>query len=72
MNKVPFVVVYKKPKGRKYFLKTLYVTLEDIIDGNKRKPPIPHEFELIEIGWGTRFIKDYMEEYNITKIEDNE
>ena len=70
MNKVPFIVVYKRPKGRKHFIKILYVTLEDIIDNKKRKPPIPHDHELIEIGWGKTFIKKYMVQYNIKKIDD--
>lgn len=73
MSKPPYVVVYKKPKGRKYFIKVMdYVTLEDIIDEKKRKPPIPHEYELIEIGWGESFIKKYMEQYNIKEIDENE
>ncbi len=69
MGKVPFVVVYKRPRGRKYFLKVLYMDIEHIIDSNKRKPPIPHENELIEIGWGESFIEKYMEEYNIKEID---
>jgi len=72
MDKVPVVVVYKKPKGRKHFLKVLDTTIDEILDNNKRKPLIDYEFELIEVGWGEPFIEKYMEEYNIIKIEENE
>jgi len=71
MGKQPFVVVYKRPRGRKHFLKVLYMNLEDIIDTKKRKPPIPHEYELIEIGWGESFIEKYKEEYNIKEIDND-
>jgi len=72
MDKIPYIVVYKKFKGRKHYLKVLYNNLDDIIDNNKRKPIIPNEFELIEIGWGKPFIKKYMEMYNIKQIEPND
>jgi len=71
MVKQPFVVVYKRPRGRKHFIKVLYMNLEDIIDNKKRKPPIPHDYELIEIGWGEPFIHLYMEEYNIKEIDND-
>lgn len=70
--KIPFVVVYKKSnKGRKYYMKVFKdLSLEDIIDTKKRKPPIPHEYELVEIGLGETFIEKYKKEYNIKKIEE--
>jgi len=68
-KKTPYVVVYKKPNGRKYYMKLLTTTLDDIINLNKRKPPIPHDYELIEIGWGSSFIDSYKEKYNIKTID---
>lgn len=69
--KPPVVVVYKKPRGRKYFMKIFSnIAVDDIINLNKRKPPIPHEFELVEIGCGEQFIEEYKEMYNIKDIED--
>jgi len=65
VSRLPFVVVYKKNKGRKYFMKVLYIDLEDIIHNKKRNPPIPHEYELIEIGLGVTFIEQYKERYKI-------
>ncbi len=69
--RLPVVVVYKKSsRGRKYYVQkfdTLYV--DDIIDNNKRKPPIPHEYELVEIGLGEAFVEKYKEEYNATLVE---
>ena len=70
-GRAPVVVVYKKPRGRKYFVKVfenMYV--DDIIDANKRKPPIPHEYDIIEIGVGLTFLEDYIERYNATIVED--
>jgi hypothetical protein len=70
MDKI-IVVVYKKPRGRKHYLKVLEgVTVDDVLTTKKRKPPIPHEYELIEVGWGRHFIESYMKQYKITKIEE--
>jgi hypothetical protein len=73
MIRLPYVVVYKKStKGRKHYMQVFNdIWLEDIISVNKRNPPIPHEYEIIEIGIGISFVKNYMESYNINKIEEN-
>lgn len=72
--RLPIIVVYRtSSKGRKFYMKVFTdLWLEDIIDSNRRKPPIPHEYELVEIGMGTEFIEKYKKEYGITKIEENE
>lgn len=38
---------------------------DDIIDGNKRKPYIPHENEILELGWGETFIEKYKKKYKL-------
>ena len=69
--RLPVVVVYRKStRARKYFVQmfdSLYV--DDIIDANKRKPVIPHEYELVEIGLGESYVEKYKEEYNATFVE---
>lgn len=70
MDKI-YVVVYKKPRGRKHYLKVLEgMNLDDIITTNKRKPPIPHDYDIVELGWGKNFVESYMKQYKITKIEE--
>lgn len=69
--RLPVVVVYRKStRGRKYYMQVftdLYV--DDIIDSNKRKPPIPHEYDLVEIGLGESYVERYKEDYNATLVE---
>lgn len=72
MSSIPIIVVYKKPRGKKHYLKVLFGNIDDIIDGNKRKPPIAHEYEIIKIGWGKSFIEKYKEEYKIKEIDKDE
>jgi hypothetical protein len=72
MGRPPIVVVYKKPKGRKHYLQVFHrMYVGDIIDSNKRKPPIPHDYELVEIGLGLSFVDEYKDKYN-GKIIENE
>ena len=63
----PVVVVHKgSDKNSKIELSIFTdIRVDDIIDGNKRKPPIPHEHELLEIGVGKDFEKKYKEKYKL-------
>jgi hypothetical protein len=63
----PIVVVHKgSDKNSKIELSIFTdIRVDDIIDGNKRKPPIPHEHELLEIGVGRDFEKKYKEKYKL-------
>ena len=63
----PVVVVHKGPrKNSKIQLEIFNNTRpDDIIDGNKRKPPIPHENEILDIGVGESFVKRYKKKYKI-------
>lgn len=71
MSKPPVVVVYKKKRGKLHYMKVMENTEpDDVLNNRKRKPQIPHEYEIIEVGWGEYFIDKYKEEYNIKKIEE--
>jgi hypothetical protein len=63
----PVIVVHKGPrKNSKIVLQIFNDTrVDDIIDGNKRKPPIPHENEILEIGVGESFIERYKKKYKL-------
>jgi hypothetical protein len=74
--KPTIAVVYKTiyRKKEKIHLEVFNdVCVDDIIDGNKRKPLIPHDAEIVEIGVGKNFEKRYREKYKIeeTKIGEN-
>lgn len=63
----PVVVVHKGPrKNSKIEIKIFTdIRVDDIIDGNKRKPPIPNEHEILDIGVGSGFEKRYREKYKL-------
>ena len=63
----PVVVVHKGPrKNSKIQLEIFNNTRpDDIIDGNKRKPLIPHENEILDIGVGESFVERYKKKYKI-------
>jgi hypothetical protein len=66
------VVVYRKSSSSK----TKYMIVfenepnpDKINNGNARKPMIPHEYVIDEIGVGSRFIEDYKKQHKIKKHE---
>jgi hypothetical protein len=63
----PVVVVHKgSDKNSKIELSIFTdIRVDDVIDSNKRKPPIPHEHEILEIGVGKVFEKRYREKYKL-------
>lgn len=66
------VVVYKKSKSAKKMYMTVFVneqTPDRIINANARKPMIPNDYEIIEIGMGHSFIEKYKDRHNIKKHE---
>lgn len=68
LNAVPtIVVVHKGPRRNSKVVLDVFtdIRVDDIIDGNKRKPPIPHENEILDIGIGKSFIQRYKEKYKI-------
>lgn len=64
-NKIPTVVVYKKPTGKKYYMLITESDIDTIIDASKRKPILPNNFEIVDIGIGESFIEKYKKQYNI-------
>jgi hypothetical protein len=66
------VVVYRKSGSSK----TKYMIVfenepnpDKIINLNARKPMIPHEYIIDDIGVGSRFIEDYKKQHKIKKHE---
>jgi hypothetical protein len=64
-KKIPVIVVYKKPTGKKYYLLITESGVDTIIDPSKRNPLLPDNYEIIDIGVGESFIKTYKKQYNI-------
>lgn len=65
-QQLPIVVIYKKRKYGKVYLEVFNNTrLDDIIDANKRKPPIPHNYEILDIGVGSSFVERYKKKYKL-------
>ena len=68
INRIPeVVVVHKKPrKNAKVFLEVFENTrIDDIIATNKRKPLIPKENEILELGVGISFVERYKKKYKL-------
>jgi hypothetical protein len=68
LNGMPdVVVVHKGPrKNSKIYINIFKnVRVDDILDTNKRKPLIPYENEILEIGVGSSFEEKYRKKYNL-------
>ena len=63
----PVIVVHKGPRKNSKIKLEIFNNIrpDDIINGNKRKPHIPKENDILEIGWGTSFIKKYTKKYKL-------
>jgi hypothetical protein len=64
-KKLSVVVVYKKPTGKKHYMMITESSIDDIIDGGKRKPLIPNNYEIIDMGVGESFVEKFKEQYDI-------
>ena len=65
-GQIPVVVVYEKRKGGKKYVEVFpHLRVDDIIDSNKRKPPIPHNYEILDIGVGNVFVERYKQKYKL-------
>ena len=64
-KKIPTVVVYKKPTGKKYYMLVTESGVDEIIDSSKRKPLLPNNYEIVDMGIGESFIEKYKKQYNI-------
>ena len=64
-EKIPVVVVYKKPTGKKHYLLISEADMDSILDNSKRKPILPNNYEIVDMGVGKSFIEKYKKQYNI-------
>jgi hypothetical protein len=64
-KKLITVVVYKKPTGKKYYLLTTESEIDEVLSNSKRKPLIPNNYEIVDMGIGESFIKSFKKQYNI-------
>ena len=63
--KIPTVVVYKKPTGKKYYLLVTESEVDTILNPPKRKSLISEGCNVVDIGIGESFIEKYKKQYNI-------
>ena len=66
-GQMPIVVVHKGPrKNSKIKLEIFENTrVDDIISSTKRKPLIPKENEILDLGVGSSFIEKYKHKYKL-------
>jgi hypothetical protein len=64
-KKLVTVVVYKKPTGKKYYLFTTESEIDEVLSSSKRKPLIPNNHEIVDMGIGESFIESFKKQYNI-------
>lgn len=57
------IVAYKLKRGRKVRVGKFDTTVDDILNTRKRKPHIPHDAELLDIGVGESFYEKYCKKY---------
>ena len=63
------VVVHKRPrKNGKVFLQIFEGTrVDDILSATKRKPLIPKDNEILDVGVGISFVEKYKKKYKLWK-----
>jgi hypothetical protein len=64
-KKLVIVVVYKKPTGKKYYLMTTESEIDEVLSNSKRKPLIPNNYEIVDMGIGESFIESFKKQYDI-------
>ena len=64
-KKIVTVVVYRKPTGKKYYMLTTEDGIDAILNPSKRKPLLPDNFEIIDMGMGESYIEKYKKLYKI-------
>jgi hypothetical protein len=60
---IPVVVVYKEKRKRKVTIQVIEAKVDDILDTNKRKPLVPNDAEILEIGVGEGFLEKYKKKH---------
>lgn len=66
-EQLPVVVVHKGPRKNSKIQLEIFknMRVDDIISNAKRKPPVPHENEILEIGVGNSFVERYKKKYKL-------
>ena len=64
-KKLVIVVVYKKPTGKKHYLYITESEIDEVLSNSKRKPLIPNNYEIVDMGIGESFIKQFKKQYDI-------
>lgn len=64
-KKLVTIVVYKKPTGKKHYLLTTESEIDEVLSNSKRKPLIPNNYEIVDMGIGESFIESFKKQYNI-------
>jgi hypothetical protein len=57
--------VFKKPTGKLYHMMITESSVDEVIDNSKRKPLIPNNYEIVDMGIGESFIESFKKQYNI-------
>jgi hypothetical protein len=66
---IQIVAVYGLENSKKRMLSVFEgLLVEDIVSSTKRKPPIPNEYIIVDVGVGKSFITRYMKQYHINEI----
>lgn len=65
--KIPIVCVYKgSRKNSKIHIEVFNnILVDDIISTTKRKPLIPKDSQILELGVGTAFLEKYKKKYKL-------
>lgn len=67
-DKPTFVAVYKKQKtSDKHYMIVTDIHSDVLINGRATKPIIDHKYEIVELGCGFDFIKQWSKKYKIKK-----
>jgi hypothetical protein len=63
----PVVVVHKGPRKNSKIYIDIFTNsrVDDIINSNKRKPLIPKQNEILDMGVGSNFEKRYRKKYKL-------
>ena len=67
-TKIPIVLVYKKSKrhNAKPYIEVFHdMVVDDFINLRKKKPVLPENYEILEIGMGESFVDRYKKKYKI-------
>lgn len=68
-EKQPTVAVYRKRTNGKHYMLVTEQHVDVVNNANARKPLIPHNYQIVELGVGASFIEYWAKRYKITSFE---